>query len=156
MTRSVQAIDPAAERTAVKKLMHDYFEAYSRGDIDAIMTFINVPFMVSGPNRFRVFTTADETQNMYRRFRDAAVQQGYARSEWIDLGVRLLGATCAIAAGTYVRYKADGGELNRPGWTYLLNKVDGLWKIAVSVGHPARDTLNPEFHEAGLQGGARS
>jgi len=42
--------DPAAERIAVTKLMHDYFEAYSRGDMDANTTFINVPFMVSGPS----------------------------------------------------------------------------------------------------------
>lgn len=144
MTTHAQAIDPTAERTAVTKVMHDYFEAYSRGDLDAVMKLINIPFVVSGPKGFTAYTTADGTLNVYTRFRDAAVQQGYAKSEWIDLGVKLLGATYAIAAGTYVRYKADGSELNKTGWTYLLNRVDGLWKIAISVGYPAKDAFKPE------------
>lgn len=139
-----QALDPVAERAAVTKVMHDYFDAYSRGDMDAVMKLINVPFVVSGPKGFAAYTTADGTLSMYTKFRDAAVQQGYARSEWVDLGVKLLGATYAIAAGTYVRYKADGAELNRSGGTYLLNKVDGLWKIAVNVGYPAKDAFKPD------------
>ncbi|MCC8955222.1 nuclear transport factor 2 family protein [Bradyrhizobium sp. Pear77] len=144
LSAHAQAVDPAAERIAVANVMHDYFEAYSRGDMDAVMKLINVPFVVSGPKGFMAYTTADGTLSMYTRFRDAAVQQGYAKSEWIDLGVKLLGGTYAIAAGTYVRSKADGSELNRSGGTYLLNKVDGLWKIAINVGYPVRDAFKPE------------
>lgn len=139
-----QAIDPAADRIEVTKVMRDYFEAYSRGDMDAVMKLLNVPFVISGPKGFTVYTTGAETLNMYTRFRDAAVRQGYAKSEWIDLGVKLLGGTYAIAAGTYVRYKTDGSELNRSGGTYLLNKVDGAWKIAINIGYPAKDAFKPE------------
>lgn len=139
-----RATDPGAEQSAVRKVMSDYFEAYSQGEMDAVMKLINVPFVVSGPKGFVAYTTADGTLSMYTKFRDAAVQQGYAKSEWIDLGVKILGPTYAIAAGSYVRYKADGSELNRSGGTYLLNKVDGSWKIAVNVGYPVKDAFKPE------------
>jgi hypothetical protein len=70
--------------------------------------------------------------------------QGYAKTQWIDLGVKLLGQSYAIASGTYVRSKTDGSELNRSGGTYLLNKVDGVWKIGVNVGYPTKDAFKLE------------
>ena len=69
------------------------------------------------------------------------MKQGYAKTQWIDLGVKLLGQSYGISAGTYVRYKTDGSELNRSGGTYLLNKVDGVWKIGVNVGYPTKDAF---------------
>ena len=72
------------------------------------------------------------------------MKQGYAKTEWLDLGVKLLGQSYAIAGGTYVRYKTDGSELNRSGGTYLLNKVDGVWKIGVLLGYPIKDAFKPE------------
>jgi hypothetical protein len=139
-----QTADPAADKAAVDKVMHDYFEAYSHGDMAAVMNFITVPFMVQGPKGFTAFTTANEALDWYTRFHDAAVKQGYANTQWIDLGVKLLGQSYAIASGTYVRSKTDGSELNRSGGTYLLNKVDGVWKIGVNVGYPTKDAFKLE------------
>ena len=42
-------IDPATDRNAIDKVMHDYYEAYSSGDMAAVIKFINVPLMVTGP-----------------------------------------------------------------------------------------------------------
>jgi ketosteroid isomerase-like protein len=139
-----QTIEPTADRDAVGKVMHDYFEAYSRGDMPAVMKFINVPFVVTGPKGFMTFTKADEALDWYTKFHDAAVKQGYAKTEWLDFGVKLLGQSYAIAGGTYVRYKTDGSELNRSGGTYLLNKVDGVWKVGVNMGYPVKDALKLE------------
>ena len=72
------------------------------------------------------------------------MKQGYAKTEWLDFGVKLLGQSYAIAGGSYVRYKTDGSELNRSGGTYLLNKVDGVWKIGVNMGYPVKDALKLE------------
>jgi ketosteroid isomerase-like protein len=139
-----QTADLAADKSAVDKVLHDYFEAYSRGDMAAVMKFINTPFMVQSPKGFTAFTTVDEELAWYTKFRDAAVKQGYAKTEWIDLSVKLLGQSYAIAAGSYVRYKTDGSELNRSGGTYLLNKVDGVWKIGVNMGYPVNDAFKLE------------
>jgi len=139
-----QTADPVADRNAVDKAMHDYFEAYSRGDMVAVMKFVNVPLVINGPKGFTAFTTADETLDWYTKLHDAVVKQGYAKSQWTDLGVKLLGQSYAVASGTYVRYKTDGSELNRSGGTYILNKVDGVWKIGVLMGYPVKDAFKPE------------
>jgi hypothetical protein len=55
-----QTIDPTADSEAVGKVMHDYFAAYSRGDMAAVMKFINVLFVAQGPKGFVTFTKADE------------------------------------------------------------------------------------------------
>ena len=62
-----QTIDPTADREAVGKVMHDYFEAYSRGDMIAVMKFINVPFVAQGPKGFVTFAKADEALDWYTR-----------------------------------------------------------------------------------------
>ena len=137
-----QTTDSLAEKNAVDKLMQDYFAAYSRGDMSAVMKLINVPFVVtSGPKGFTALTTADEALGWYTKGRDAVAKQGYAKTQWVDFGVRLLSEYYAIAGGTYVRYKTDGTELNRSGGTYLLNKVDGVWKIGVLMGYPEKDAF---------------
>jgi hypothetical protein len=139
-----QTTDTTADRNAVDKVMHEYFETYSRGDMATVMKFINVPFVVTEPKGFTAFTTADEALDWYTKLHDAVVKQGYAKSQWIDFGVKLLGQSYAIAGGTYVRYKTDGSELNRSGGTYLLNKVDGVWKIGVLMGYPMKDAFIPQ------------
>jgi hypothetical protein len=139
-----QAADPAGDRAAVDKVMHDYFEAYSRGDMAVVMNFISVPFTVSGPKGFMTFTKADEALDWYTKVHDTVVKQGFAKTEWLDLGVKLLGQAYAITGGTFVRYKTDGNELNRSGGTYLLNKVDGVWKIGVLLNYPIKDAFKPE------------
>jgi hypothetical protein len=55
-----QSADPIADKGAIANVMHDYFDAYSRGDMAAVMKFMNVPLVVSGPKGFTAFVTADE------------------------------------------------------------------------------------------------
>src|SRR5262245_39797480 len=138
-----QATDPTADRTAIEKVMHDYVEAYSRGDMALVMKFVHLPLTVLGPKGFRSLTTSDEAVAFYTTVRDAAVKQGFAKSQWIEFGVKLLGQSYAIAGGTFVRYKTDGSELNRSGGTYLLNKVDGVWKVGVTMNYPTKDAFVP-------------
>ena len=139
-----QTTDPVADRNAADSMMRDYFETYSRGDMALLMKFVHIPLTVMGPKGFRNLTTSDEALDWYTMLRDAAVKQGYAKSQWIDLGVKLLGPSYAIAGGTYVRSKTDGSELNRSGGTYILNKVDGVWKIGVLMGYPSKDAFKLE------------
>lgn len=138
-----QTVDPTADRTAIEKVMRDYVEAYSRGDMALMMKFVHLPLTVAEPKGFRSLATSDEAVALYTKVRDAAVKQGFAKSQWIDFGVKLLGPSYAIAGGAFVRYKADGSELNRAGGTYVLNKVDGEWKVGVGMNYPAKDALVP-------------
>lgn len=141
---SAQATDPTADRTAIEKVMHGYVDAYGRGDMALLMKFVHIPLTVGGPKGFRSLATSDEAVALYTKVRDAAVKQGFAKSQWIEFGVKLLGPSYAIAGGTFVRYKADGSELNRSGGTYLLNKVDGVWKVGIGMNYPTKDAFVPQ------------
>ena len=48
------------------------------------------------------------------------------------------------AGGGTINFKTDGTELNRSGGIYLLNKLDGVWKIGVNIGYPAKDAFKLE------------
>jgi hypothetical protein len=78
------------------------------------------------------------------------VKQGYAKSQWLDLGVKLLGQSYARGR-PYVRYKIDGSELNSAGGTYLLNKLGGVWRIGVLLGYPIKDA-HSSLSEIGVRG----
>jgi len=54
------------------------------------------------------------------------------------LNINQLSTTTILAGGTAIRYKTDGQELERVGVTYLVQKTDGSWKIAVVVIHDVR------------------
>jgi NTF2-like protein (DUF6841) len=141
---SAQDADPVADRAAIEKVMYDYVAAYGDGDMDRLMQDVQFPLTVGGPNGFRSLATSDDAVAVYTKIRDAGVKQGYAKSEWLDFGVKLLGPSYAIAGGSFIRYKADGSEFNRGGGTYLLTKVDGIWKVGVGVNYPVEDALVPQ------------
>ena len=88
-------------------------------------------------------TTAD-----VEKFYGAALQdlkeRGYSHSDLLEVHVRLLGTTVALVSSLFKRYKTDGSELATLGGTYLLRKTDGVWKIAVLIGHPAKDVIRAD------------
>jgi hypothetical protein len=66
---------------------------------------------------------------------------GAARSDWADFHVKQLSDVLVVAGIVVVRYSAEGQELERVGWTYLLQNTTDGWKIAVLANHPADTVL---------------
>lgn len=60
---------------------------------------------------------------------------GVARTELAEVHCKQLSATLVVAGVVVVRYGANGGELERVGWTYLVQKTSAGWKIAVLASH---------------------
>jgi hypothetical protein len=48
--------------------------------------------------------------------------------------VKLLNSTTALCSAVSIRVKADGTEMQRSGFTYLLHKTDAGWKIREVIG----------------------
>jgi hypothetical protein len=71
-------------------------------------------------------------------------EHGYSHSKWVELHVKLLGKSVALASAIFTRYKTDGSEMATLGATYLLRKNDGDWKIAVINPHPASDVIRAD------------
>jgi ketosteroid isomerase-like protein len=127
------------EETVVIRVLADYYAAFSTLDIQAVLPYFHEPSMLIGPQgmfaapTYAVLTTAFTTAMEGLRAR------GFGRSELSVRNVQSLSATTTLVTGVAVRYKADGQELERVGVTYVLQKVDTHWKIAVLIVHDANE-----------------
>jgi ketosteroid isomerase-like protein len=134
-----QSVDQESERAAVERTLLSYAEAFNRGELSSISQHCNVPFVVVAPQAVRTFATTAEVEMFFDGILRDLRERGYSHSKWMELHVKFLGKTVALASAVFTRYKTDGSELATLGGTYLLSKHEGDWKIAVVTVHPASD-----------------
>jgi ketosteroid isomerase-like protein len=139
-----QAIEQESEKAAVDRAWRAYGEAFSRKDVSTVVRHINVPFVVIRPQEVRVLPTTADVEKFYGAALQDLKERGYSHSDLLEVHVRLLGTTVALVSSLFKRYKTDGSELATLGATYLLRKTDGVWKIAVLTGHPAKDVIRAD------------
>jgi len=70
--------------------------------------------------------------------------KGYGRSDLSIRQLKSLSAATILVMGVALRFKVDGQPLERAGVTYLLQKADRHWKIAVLVTHDADEVARNE------------
>jgi ketosteroid isomerase-like protein len=136
-----QSIDQESERGAVERTLLSYADAFNRGELSSISQRCNVPFVVVAPQAVRTFATTAEVETFFDGIHRDLRERGYSHSKWMELHVKFLGKTVALASAVFTRYKTDGSELATLGGTYLLSKHEGNWKIAVVTVHPATDVV---------------
>jgi len=139
-----QAVEQESEKAAVDRAWRAYGEAFSRHDLSTIVQHCNVPFVVILPQEERVLPTTADVEKFYGAALQDLKERGYSHSDLLEVHVRLLGTTVALVSSLFKRYKTDGSELATLGGTYLLRKTDGVWKIAVLIGHPAKDVIRAD------------
>ncbi len=106
-----------------------------------MVSYYHEPVVFITPRGVIARATRTDASAVLTEFIERLGAMGAARSEWAESHVKQLSDTLAVAGIVVVRYKADGQELERVGWTYLLHKTGGGWKIAVLAGHPADTVL---------------
>ena len=131
-------------KTAVTRVLTDYYNAFSKLDVQRILPYFHEPSFLIGPGGVAATSTHAALEAMSMPAMQCLRARGYARSELSMLRVKPLSATTTLASGVSVRYKADGQELERVGVTYLLHKADSGWKIAVLVAHDTDNVLQFE------------
>jgi hypothetical protein len=67
---------------------------------------------------------------------------GAMRTEWTESHIKELSETLAVADIGLVRFNADGREVERLAFTYVLHKMATGWKIALLASHPAETMLH--------------
>lgn len=132
------------DKEAVIRVLSDYYNAFSKLDVQAVLPYFHEPCFLIGPGGVAATSTHAALTAMLTPAMEGLRARGYARSELSMLHVKPLSATTILASGIAVRYKADGQELERVGVTYLLHKADSGWKIAVLVAHDMDKVLQPE------------
>jgi ketosteroid isomerase-like protein len=134
---SVPVISKEDDEAVVTRVLTDYYRAFSTLDVQAILPYCHEPSFLVSPQGVAAMPTHEALMAAISPGMEAFRARGYARSELTALSVRLLSAGTAWAAGVAIRYKTDDQELDRAGVIYLLQKIDGTWKIAVIVVHDA-------------------
>ena len=110
----------------------EYYKAFSTLNLSEIVSYFCEPSMtvasqgVSAGDRAKL---AESLAPMIQSLKAA----GYARSEFVQSQVTMLGETDALVRGVAVRYTAAGAEMERIPISYLMHRSDVGWKIAVLV-----------------------
>jgi len=130
-----------ADEDAVKDVLKAYEEAWSRHDGEAVANFYYEPAMRVGKGGPVVRATRADQRAFFEGFLRGLVERGYTRSAWEELEVRLLDPQTALASGITVRYRDDGGVLERAAVTYGLRNSGEGWKIFMSATHAPDSVL---------------
>jgi ketosteroid isomerase-like protein len=144
MIDSVPVSSGEDDEAVVTRVLTDYYRAFSALDVQAILPYYNEPSLLVSPQGVAAMPTHAALVVTVAPGMEAFRARGYARSELTMLHVKRLSASTALAAGVAVRYRTDGQELDRVGVIYLLQKVDGSWKIAIIVVHDSDNRLRLE------------
>ena len=132
------------DKAAATRVLTDYYSAFSRLDVQGILPYFHEPCLLVSPEGVAATPTHAALAAAFTPTMKDLRARGYARSALTKLRVEPLSATTTLASGITVRYKANGQELERVGVTYLLQKADNSWKIAVLVVHDTDNVLRLE------------
>jgi ketosteroid isomerase-like protein len=126
-----------SDEAAVRKMLDEYYRAFSTLRVQAILPYLDQPALLVGPQGVIALPTPSAIEPIFGPVMESLRTRGYARSELGSQEIRILSAQAALATGIAIRYRTDGTELESAGITYLLRKSDDGWKIVAMVLHGA-------------------
>jgi ketosteroid isomerase-like protein len=124
---------PASEQEAIREVLNGYYDAFGR-DATALSAFCSEQALVVFPNQLVRLNCRADAASFFDRVATSLRPSGFSHSKMVDCHVRLLNPTTALCSAIAIRMKADGTEMERGGFTYLLHKSDSEWKIHEAIG----------------------
>ena len=125
------------DNSDVTLFLNSYYTTFSTLDVETIAPFFHEPCLFVSPQGVVSAPTYADVKDVFTAIAESLRSRGYDRSELANLEVQQMSDTTTLASGVAVRYKGDGHELERVGVTYILQKSDTGWRIAVTVIHDA-------------------
>ena len=114
-----------------------YVRAFESLDPDAVALFYHQPCLFIAPGHVTPIADTEGVRHLVAQLIDQARNQGYRRTEILDLEVRPLAESLASLSGVFVRYDSRREEIGRFGFSYTLQHDGQGWKIVVAVAYPA-------------------
>ena len=122
---SVQYVN---EKDAIQAVISGYYDAFGQ-DSAAASAFFGEPTLIVAPNQFVLLNTRADVEAFLERVSARLKPGGFSHSTLSDRRLKLLTSTTALCGGVAIRMKADGTEMQRSGFTYLLQKGVHAWRI---------------------------
>jgi hypothetical protein len=113
--------------------IREYYTVFSTLDLDAIVSNYCEPCMTIAPQGVSLAANHAALANSIAPLVGGLKAKGYARSEFVQPDVTMLGDVAALVRGVAVRYSAAGPELERVPLSYLMHRGEAGWKIAALV-----------------------
>jgi ketosteroid isomerase-like protein len=126
----------------VTQTLRDYYAASNKLDLPAMVSYFHEPVTFMTAVGVRCFATHADATPLVEGFFARRREMGCVRTDWVEHHVKELSDTLAVAGIAVVRFAAGGRELERVGWTYLLQKTPDGWKIAVFASHLPETVLH--------------
>jgi ketosteroid isomerase-like protein len=116
------------DQEAIRKVLASYYETFGR-DVAATTACFGEPAMFVLPNEVLMLRTRSEVQAAIEKFVANLKAGGFSHSNQSGPRIKMLNSTTALYSVVAIRIGTDGSELSRAGFTYLLHKGDGGWKM---------------------------
>jgi ketosteroid isomerase-like protein len=129
------------EKAAAVQAFKDYVAAVASLDAQRVAPHYHEPLMVVAAAGARALATRADIEAWLGPVFAGLRKRGYARSDWSEFHSKLLSNGVAVVSTQTVRYKTDGQELEKVGFTYILRKTNDGWKVAVLIGHHPANVL---------------
>jgi ketosteroid isomerase-like protein len=129
-----------SDTSTVTEFLHAYYRTFSTLNVESIAPFFHEPCLFLSPQGVMAAPNHDVVKEVFKTIAKDLLSKGYGRSELTQLNVERMSATTMMGAGVAVRFTADGPELERVGVTYIVQKSDNEWRIAVIVIHDAQSS----------------
>ena len=131
------------EKDAIHQVISGYFDAFAR-DPAAAAAFYGEPTLIVLPNEVLALATRSDVENFLAKLLESLKPLGYSRTKLDAPRVKMLNATTALYGTVAIRMKTDGTELQRAGFTYLLHKGGGGWKINEVIATDVDKLISPD------------
>jgi hypothetical protein len=130
--RLAQVTPPTATSVSEKDDIHavltGYYDTFGR-DSAAASEFYGEPTLIVLPNQVVMLGTRADVKAFFDKLVAGLKPSGYSHSKLGEHRIKLLNSTTALYSTVAIRMKSDGTEMQRSGFTYLLQKSNAGWKM---------------------------
>ena len=123
------------EEEAVAQTFRDYIQAFQSLRAPVVLSYFQVPFVLIADIGVRALADAAALEAFVGQLMEGLKARDFSRSEITDMRVHRISEKLALVSVRRIRYKEDGGELERLGETYTFRRLDDGWKIAAAIVH---------------------
>lgn len=116
----------------IVKHFQGYYDAYSK-DSKLAATYYGEPVLLVSKTSVKVMATRTEVEDYLSKGLAGLKPLGYAYSGLGEYHIKYLNDSTALFNVVAMRYKADGTEQMRAGFTYLVRKEGAGWKIHANM-----------------------
>lgn len=131
----------ANETAAIIAVFQEVADSFGKLDLARFRRCYRLPSLAVTPQGVTALNTEADFMAFFGTLTAGLQSRGFARSQVLEQYIRLQAETIAFASLLWVRYKADGAELERLGASYTLVKTAGDWKIVMLTAHAAERVL---------------